>query len=282
VIKCRSYAKVNLYLQVGSLREDGFHRVQTIMQAIGLSDELCFEPGESGISISAESACDYLPPPGGNLISQAYEAVCRHTGVRRAVKVSLSKKIPVGGGLGGGSSNACTTIKALDEMWSLGLSEAEMLSIASSIGSDVPFFLYGGSAYAEGRGEILTLLDDIEPLHIVLVRPPFAISTADAYRWLDEMEREITPEPLPPPDPKNAPLFNSFEEALFPRFPVLRTIKEALVDGGCSGAMLSGSGSVVFGVAGSEERALSAAGAMRERCLGEVFVTATERRKPFA
>jgi len=282
VIKCRSYAKVNLYLRVGSRREDGFHHVQTIIQAIGLSDELCFEPGESGLSISAESASDVLPPPEGNLIWRAYEAVCRHTGVRRAVKVSLSKKIPVGGGLGGGSSNACTTIKALDGMWGLGLSEAELHSIASSIGSDVPFFLHGGKVCAEGRGEILTPLDDMEPLHIVLVRPPFAISTADAYRWLDEMEREIPPLPPRLLDPKSAPLFNSFEEALFPRFPVLRTIKKALVDEGCSGALLSGSGSVVFGVAGTEERAMSAAMAIRERCFGEVFVTATERRKPFA
>ncbi len=285
MITYKSHAKVNLYLRVGECRTDGFHQVRTLMQAISLCDELGFDSGENGMTLSADPGSGDLPPIEGNLIYKAYKAVCRYADFERGVEVTLKKMIPVGGGLGGGSSNACTTIRALDGLWNLGLSEKDFLSIASSLGSDVPFFLYGGTVYAEGRGDLLTPLDDIEPLYLVLVKPPFAISTGDAYGLLDEARSPLgthCPEKLGSPrDPKELVLFNSFEEVLFPRFPLLREIKESLLHEGCEGALLSGSGSTVFGITGTLEKASSIATAVRETGLGEVYVTATEGRDSF-
>ncbi|MHC9539889.1 MAG: 4-(cytidine 5'-diphospho)-2-C-methyl-D-erythritol kinase [Vulcanimicrobiota bacterium] len=282
MITYKSHAKVNLYLRVGACRADGFHEVQTLLQAISLSDELGFRSGEGGMTLSTDPGFQ-APPLQNNLIYRAYEAVCRHTAVLRGVEVTLKKTIPVGGGLGGGSSNACTTILALNKLWNLGLSKNELLSIALSLGSDVPFFLCGGTAYAEGRGERITPLDDINSIYMVLVKPPFSISTVDAYRWFDEAMYSLkifNPEELSsPPDPEEIMLFNSFEEVLFPRFPLLREIKESLLKEGCKGALLSGSGSTVFGITDTEEKASSIAGAIRGKGFGDVYAAAAERRE---
>lgn len=283
MIICKSHAKVNLYLLVGARRADGFHQVQTILQAISLCDELGFKSCEDGITLSTDLDYPDMPPVQNNLIYHAYRALCRHTAALHGAEVVLKKKIPVGGGLGGGSSNACTTILALDRLWNLGLSKSEMLSIASSLGADVPFFLHGGTAYAEGKGENITPLDDIRSMHMVLVKPPFSVSTVDAYRWFDEAVSSMkicNPEEFSsPPDPENLMYFNSFEQVLFPRFPVLRKIKELLLAEGCRGALLSGSGSTVFGITDTEEDASSIAEAISGKGLGDVYTAAAERRE---
>lgn len=140
-----SFAKVNRDLRVLGKRKDGFHEIDTVFQTVDLSEEIDFLEGEEGsgeVSLTIEGSD--LPADGSNLILRAAAALASHTGTRRGARIHLSKKIPIGGGLGGGSSNAAATLRALNSLWNLNASDADLLRIASSLGSDVPFFLIGG------------------------------------------------------------------------------------------------------------------------------------------
>ncbi|MFH1226360.1 MAG: 4-(cytidine 5'-diphospho)-2-C-methyl-D-erythritol kinase [Planctomycetota bacterium] len=181
-IKVRSPAKVNLYLKVIGKRPDGYHELESIFQTISLSDELEISEFRQGISIKT----DYpgLSTGKNNLVYRAVDLVKREYGIKQGVRISLAKHIPIGAGLGGGSSNAAATLIGLNRLWKLGLTRSDLAIQAAKIGSDAPFFIYGGTALVKGRGEIVFPLDVKGDLHYILFFSGFPVPTKRIYQHL--------------------------------------------------------------------------------------------------
>lgn len=276
VITAESYAKVNLTLCVRERRPDGYHQIESVLQAVGLFDQLRFEHQETGISVS----CDHpqVPTDEENLCFQAARMLQERAGQEQAAEITIEKAIPPGAGLGGGSSNAAATLLALNELWELGMGDDDLHSIASQLGADVPFFLKGGTALAKGIGEELSPIREVKSSWLVLAKPEFDISTTWAYAELDRLRdqgqkgkaSEVSGamlDALQANDLRQIAqyLHNDFEDVLLLAFPDLGRIKESLVQAGCLGALVSGSGSAVFGVAADEEQAERVAAALASR-----------------
>lgn len=262
-------AKVNLTLIVGARRDDGYHDVSTVMQTVGLYDTLTLSGGGSGLTMTCTDPD--LPTDGSNLVLRAATLFCRE--LRLPVPdlhLHLQKRIPSQAGLGGGSSDAASVLLALRLLYAPALSDEELERMAAKLGSDVPFFIRGGTALATGRGERLVPLPRLRDGWFVIVKPPEGFSTPVMYRRLDE----LPPEP-PHPDGMTAALegggvravaaalYNSFERAV-PPVSAVWDIEDALRAHGALAALLSGSGSAVFGLFDREDTAHAAAGALRE------------------
>lgn len=262
-------AKVNLTLIVGARRDNGYHDVSTVMQTVGLYDTLTLTGG-SGLTMTCTDPD--LPTDGSNLVLRAAALFCRE--LRLPVPdlhLHLQKRIPSQAGLGGGSSDAAAVLRAMRTLYAPEVSDAELERMAAALGSDVPFFIRGGTALATGRGERLTPLPRLADGWFVVVKPPEGFSTSAMYRRLDE---------LPPQPPQSdgmtaalatgelravaAALCNSFERAVPPDSAVW-VIREALRAQGALAAMLSGSGSAVFGLFDREDAARAAAEVLRAR-----------------
>jgi 4-diphosphocytidyl-2-C-methyl-D-erythritol kinase len=178
-------AKINLHLRVLGRRSDGYHEIQTLMQTIGLADELSASPSPSDVLELRVHPEGILSSGDDNLVLRAAEALRRHAGAGLGAKLELHKRIPIGAGLGGGSSDAAAALVLLNDLWGLHLGQAELLEIAAGLGSDVPFFLIGGLAMAAGRGEIVQPLPDLGDYGVVVCTPPIEVSTADVYGRVD-------------------------------------------------------------------------------------------------
>jgi len=279
VLTARSYAKINLTRCVLDRRPDGYHEIESIFQAVDLFDQLRFEQAVLDGSLSGQETgilvrCNHpqVPKDKGNLCFQAAQLLQERAGAKRAVEIEIEKAIPPGAGLGGGSSNAAATLLALDKLWDLGLGDDDLNSVASELGADVPFFLKGGTALARGKGEELSPIPKPKSFWLVLVKPEFDISTAWAYAEMDrrregkghqglkgsasEVSRAML-DALQAGQPKciAQSLHNDFEDALLPAFPDFGRIKESLVEAGSLGALVSGSGSVVVGLAENQDQA---------------------------
>ncbi|MEP6993402.1 MAG: 4-(cytidine 5'-diphospho)-2-C-methyl-D-erythritol kinase [Acidobacteriota bacterium] len=178
-LSCLAPAKINRELRVGGLRPDGFHEIWSRMVSIDLSDRLTVAAAER-----LDFSCDDPDVPDGddNLVVRAATLLARHAGLQPRARLRLEKKVPMGRGLGGGSADAAATLLLLTRFWGLAQSSASLHGIASELGSDVPFFLTGGEADVTGRGEVVTPLEDRPPAELVLLLPPFALSTAAVYR----------------------------------------------------------------------------------------------------
>ena len=191
--KVKARAKINLFLEVGGKRPDGFHELRSVMQSLELADELYFRqtpgpPGDLSISCSDRT----IPTGRENLVVRAAEAFYRRTGVlaESGIECLINKRIPVGAGLAGGSADAAATIVALDHIFELGLTREEMAGIAAEVGSDVPFCLSGGTALVGGRGEQLQALEALSAYTVVLANPGLELSTASVYESFDESENK--------------------------------------------------------------------------------------------
>lgn len=253
-------AKLNLGLKIVGKRPDGYHDLLSVFQAIDLSDALSFEEAEESRT-EIRCADPALPIGPDNLIHRAVDALRRETGTRRGVRVSLTKVIPTGAGLGGGSSDAAATLRVLNGAWCLGLPGERLLELGAEIGSDVPFFLRPGTAIVSGRGERLRYVRLDGPVHYVLVRPPFEVSTAWAFRRLSEranfgltartkyvnLLNSIADSPISACE-LFACLENDFEPLVAETWPALKAARAALVTSGATACCMTGSGSVVFGV----------------------------------
>jgi len=277
-----SSAKVNLSLDVLGRREDGYHWIRTILQSVALRDTLRFTRTQGDIRLRCNRA--ELETP-ANLCWRAAELLRTETGTTAGVSIELVKQIPTGAGLGGGSGNAAATLLALNQLWELDLAEEELHDFARRLGADVPFFLRGGCALAEGVGDELTPLPHALRAWIVLVQPDFALATRDVYEWWDAAcGLAGTPAPttsdmlsaLKSGDVKQIGrhLNNGLEPVVAARFPEITTIKMQLLQCGATGAAMTGTGSVVFGIFADESRARTAA-----RCVQtgqrQVFVVPT-------
>lgn len=174
-------AKINLDLRVLGRRDDGFHEIQTLLQTIDLTDKIRATVAPPDVLDLRVDPAGVVPSGSDNLMIRAARALLRRTGVKAGARLELAKKIPVGAGLGGGSSDAAATLVLLDVMWDLHLDRFELLELAAEIGSDVPFFLTGGLAFATGRGEIVQPLPDLPSRGVVVCTPPIVVATADVY-----------------------------------------------------------------------------------------------------
>jgi len=257
-----SPAKINLYLRIIGKRPDGYHELETVMLPLDFGDTMTFESRAVGIELTCDDR--RLPTDGRNLVVRAAQLL-GHAGV----KISLQKRTPLAAGLGGGSSNAATTLLTL------GMSEspAHLHALAAQLGSDINFFLAGGAALCRGRGEIVEPIACNLSAAILLVNPGFGISTKWAYEsWAKTESRLTVTRPavslltraLADDDLAGVcqSLYNSLEAPSVGKFPVLELLKQAMFAGGAAGAMMSGSGATVFG--------LFADAAAAERCAVEI------------
>ncbi len=268
-------AKVNLYLEVLGRREDGFHELRSIFQAVSLEDRLIFRSLPGGAAVELEGPFGF--DPADNLIVRAARTFQEATGIRRGVRIQAQKRIPMGAGLGGGSSDAACTLAALNRLWAAGLDRAALRALAERLGSDVPFFLQAAAALVEGRGERVRPLKPRSDFCLLLVVPGFPVPTAAAYGWLDACRRRQWKHRLPPAAAAGRPaeelevmyreapvrewkLENSFDAIVGRRFPALGRIKRCLLERRAVHAGLSGSGSAVFGLFPDREEAAAAAG----------------------
>ena len=249
-----SYAKINLGLKVLNKREDGYHNLHSLFIEINLYDEIIFTSSPN-FSLKAEYPEDiHFPVDDTNLISQAYRLMHLESGsVPSEYTIHLNKVIPIGSGLGGGSSNAATTLTALNELWELNYSRNKLETLCLQLGADIPFFIRGGFQLAERIGEKLTPQDGnaLHDLHFLLVVPSFHVSTAWAYHSLNKplgpVESHFKFAPIS--KPVNWQLFdNDFEKVIRKTYPEIGVIKENLQSAGALYAGLSGSGSTMFGV----------------------------------
>ncbi len=273
MIALEAFAKVNRSLVVLGRRPDGYHEIDTLFQTIDLSDEIRFEEDRS-LSLSA-GGID-LPEGGENLIVRAAHALSEHAGVVRGARIRLWKRIPVGAGLGGGSADAAATLLGLNALWRLERSADDLWAIAATVGSDVPFFLFGGRARGTGRGERIEPLPDRASECLVLFLPPFGMATPEVYRAL-----AAGPAPDPPPllaDSSAMPDRNDLEPAAERLRPELSLLRSALLSHGAVSARLSGSGSTVFGLFPGEAEARAAALALGRKEGVRALVTRTLSR----
>jgi 4-diphosphocytidyl-2-C-methyl-D-erythritol kinase len=279
-VRVRAYAKVNLDLRVLWRRPDGYHEIRTLFHTISLADSVHFvwqgysgRSGPRGFEVHTE--CPGLDLPATeNLAHRAALAFGEAVGLRGRLQISIEKKIPAGGGLGGGSSNAAAVLLSLPSLTGRSLPCDTLMELASSLGSDVPFFLMGGAAVGLGRGEELYPLPDLAPLHGLLVAPGISVSTADAYRALArppidssaesqsfaKLVRDFSGSFLASRDIlahwTGMQLgHNDFEPVVFAKHPEIARCKVRMADVGALHAMMSGSGSTVFGLFASKQAA---------------------------
>jgi len=238
-----AFAKVNLSLVVLGKRPDGYHELDTVFQAVGLTDRLTFEASDH-LTLDVDDPS--IPAGAENLVLRAAHALAEAGGIRPRAAITLEKRIPAGGGLGGGSSDAAVTLLGLSALWELDATPDQLTRVGAALGSDVPFFLHGGTARGLGRGERIEPLPDLPPQAVVLVMPPFPVSTPEVFRRLGAPEwggrggGGL--------DASVAPDRNDLEPAAEALFPALREVREALDRVGAIRARLSGSGSTVFGL----------------------------------
>jgi 4-diphosphocytidyl-2-C-methyl-D-erythritol kinase len=281
----RASAKINLSLRIAGRRPDGFHDLRTVFQTLALADLITVRRTRGPVRL--EGTAPGVPLDRSNLVWRAAAALWRAAGERgpvRGVSIALDKRIPAAAGLGGGSSDAAATLVGVNRVLGLGLGPGELHETAVSLGSDVPFFLVGGTALGLGRGEDLYPLPDVPRLYVVLARPSFGVSTADADRWYADSANVGQP-----PAGRNAArdrrisnrgqtqlgqtlnvpwradpldLVNDLERAVLPRYPPIEAARRALLRHGARAALMAGSGSTVFGLFDDPRQARVAATAL--------------------
>lgn len=271
-------------------RPDGYHEIRTVLQTVSLHDDLSFTNNSTG-EITLTSDDPQLPTDSSNLIIKSAQSLRDFSDVKSGASIHLGKRIPVEGGLGGGSSNAAVTLMGLSHLWNLDLGPTELLDIAADLGADVPFFFSGGRALATGIGTQIKSLPDIETHHLLILAPKASVSTADAYKALNAPAL-TTPEAVSIlaisrteanfDDSKQWPLCdhlsNDFERVIFDIEPEILRAKNALIQAGARCALLAGSGSSVFAVFENEDVLSSAADALHEESGWRIFSCVTLSR----
>lgn len=284
-LECSSPCKVNLLLNVLGRRADGYHELETIFHPLALFDTLRFERGGSGVSLSCSDP--RLPTDAGNLVHRAATAFCEAAGISEGVRIHLEKRIPLAAGLGGGSANAATTLRGLNELFGKPLSADQLHALAARLGSDVPFFLQDRPALATGRGERIEPLDFFPALRgcaLVLVYPGFGVSTPWAYQQLAAFPEALNGQPgraarllelLGGPDARaaGAAFYNALEAPVLAKYPVLALYQEFMRAHGALGTLLCGSGSTTFALMNSPAAGDELAARFRAR-FGEACWTA--------
>jgi len=285
MINLKAYAKINLGLRILSQRDDGYHDIETVFHRVHPYDEIGLEPA-SDITLTINSRV--LPSDNQNLCVKAAKLLQLYIGSENGVHIFLNKNIPIGAGLGGGSSDAASTLTGLIKLWHIDISKKELLKIGLQLGSDVPYFLASGTAYATSRGEILEYFEFTLPYWIVIVYPNIHVSTKWAYEAIRDTRnkkheskvndpsssislRQNLLDNIHNPMQLNIVLHNDFEPIVLHKYETIAYAKVSLYAAGAKFAQMSGSGSAIYGLFTSEQDAGDAAGQLGKRY--HVFVT---------
>ncbi len=279
-IEKKAYAKINLHLDVLSRYRDGYHEVFTVMQSLSLCDDIKITI--DGTFIGIRVVCDDIgvPTDEKNIVCRAAKMFFDEIGkeLDKGLTIEIKKRIPVSAGLGGGSADAGAVLYALNELFDMPLSREKLLELGGAIGADVPFCMTGGCVYAKGKGDVLHEIFPMPECFIVVARGGEGVSTPLAYAALDKKYNNFSrdsycphnAEPLLDAIRENSlvgvaeNLYNVFEDAIFPDRPIAKAIKESLLENGALGALMSGSGTAVFGIFDSIDTADKAAKKIKE------------------
>lgn len=251
MIKINAYAKINIGLTILNKRDDGYHNIETTLSTINLSDNLLIEKKSSGIELVVTNL---KIPPEENLCFKAAQLFLSNYGINEGVKIVLQKSIPIGGGLGGGSSDAAAVLKGLREIFNINISDEELMTLGRKLGCDVPFFIKGGAAIARGIGDELKFFK-LPKMGLIIYYPGFSVSTKWAYEEYDKLNltASIDLDNILVAKKKKQPrtglvLNNDFEKVVFKAHPLLLDIKNNLLGLGAYTVSLSGSGSCLYAV----------------------------------
>ncbi|HBG76476.1 4-(cytidine 5'-diphospho)-2-C-methyl-D-erythritol kinase [Eubacteriales bacterium mix99] len=269
-IRLRAPGKINWTLDVTGRRPDGYHEVEMLLQSIGLWDEIILTERREGIRIVGDLRG--VPRNGDNLAAKAAEQIRESCGLDAGVEIAIHKRIPIAAGLAGGSSDAAAVLVGLNVLWDADLPEERLRQLGSRLGADVPFCISGGTAVARGIGDRLTPLSPLEGIWLVLVKPPFGVSTASVYEALSMESRAGHPDWKKAYDSLQAADFAGFprgtanvlESVTRAQHPEIREIRQALRKAGAVASSMSGSGPAVFGVFPDYGQARRASEKLRE------------------
>jgi 4-diphosphocytidyl-2-C-methyl-D-erythritol kinase len=288
-LKLPSFAKINWSLRVLGKRADGLHELHTVFQTITLQDRLSFSlRDDERIFVSCDT--EGIPVDESNLVHRASMALRECYRIKRSASIHLEKHIPAEGGLGGGSSNAAVTLLALVHLWNLKTTKDELLEIGARLGADVPFFLTGGTALGTGLGTTVRPLEEVNAEHLLVLTPNEGVSTRDAYKRLKaraltkndgDIMLSISCAGALFKDSLPYGLYNDFERVVVRSGSEIERAKNALMNAGARGALLSGSGSSVFGIFDKREERESAAAALRVERGWRVFPCETLARADY-
>ncbi len=261
IINLKAPAKINLFLEILGKRDDGYHEIETIMQEIDLADNLQFEEIQEGVKLECNNK--NIPINQDNLVCKAANLILKECGIRKGVLINLEKNIPVGAGLGGGSSDAAATLKALNSLWKVGLNDGELMEFAAKLGSDIPFFINGKTSLCRGRGEVISPVEVGIRMDYLILFPRVHISTETIYK---NLKIDLTKKRKDVSFFSNALkysevagigklLCNRLEGVVVATYPDLLHIKSALEHFDFCGLSISGSGSAFFGLCNDRHQA---------------------------
>jgi len=282
-----SLAKINLFLRVLGKRTDGFHEICTIFQTVSLCDYLNFSPNKKIIL-----TCDdeNIPVDDKNLIVRAAKLLQENYEVKNGARIHLEKKIPAPGGLGGGSSNAAMALLGLVKLWKIKIDFEDLCGLGAQLGSDVPFFFYGGTALGTGRGTEVFSLETYTENHLLIVTPKVDVSTGDAFARLNAPDLtnkgsksmlQICRNEVNSLYLRQSKLKNDFERVIFEIEPEVARAKQRLFDCGAKRALMSGSGASVFGIFKTGEQRENALVALKSEKKWRVFPAETVSRPAY-
>lgn len=248
-------AKINMSIDIIEKRPDGYHEISTIMQSISLYDIITLEVNDSG-EVSVNTDSEFVPPGSSNIVYKTVELIRNKYNIEDGAEVHIEKNIPVAAGLAGGSTDAAAAIKLFNKALNLRMSKSEMYDIAKRIGSDVSFCIEGGTALGEGLGDKLTLLPAIPDCYILLIKPDISVSTKEIYEGLNlnEIDQRPDTEGMLRAINNNdliglsKKLCNVLESVTLKKYPIIKELKQKLIEYGALGSLMSGSGPSVFGI----------------------------------
>ena len=280
IISRKAYAKINLGLDVVRRLPNGYHEVRMIMQNVGIYDVLTFAKAEEGILLQVDN--QEVPADGNNLICKAAKLLLETAGIQGGVRITLEKNIPIAAGMAGGSTDAAAAFLGINELYEIGYDIEQLKALGVKIGADVPYCIQGGTALAEGIGEVLSELSAPPACHLLVAKPDINVSTKFVYENLRANELEYHPdidgmiEALDSGDLKGITdrLGNVLETVTVPAYPIIQEIKDVMLAAGAENALMSGSGPTVFGIFTDKNQAEAAAETIRQAALAkQVFVT---------
>lgn len=283
-VEVPAYAKINLSLDVTGKRKDGYHELRMIMQTVELHDIVRIEEVKGG-KIRLECSMAGLPGDSSNTAWKAADILMRSSGIRKGLKISINKRIPLSAGLAGGSADAAAVLRGLNKLFKLELEHVELRKLGKYIGADVPYCIDGGTRLAEGIGEILTPLPEFSGVDIVIIRPKIRVMTANVYEKLKIQDipgncRPDTPLLIKALGKRDVEMVakhmkNVLELVTIPGYPVVNEAKERLMSAGALGSVMSGSGPAVFGIFEDSIAASAAHEKLSSELVWECFKTRT-------
>lgn len=260
----RANAKINLSLDIVGKREDGYHLLEMIMQSIDLHDDVTLEESEEGIVLTCDKR--YIPADSRNIAYKAAALLKETYGITKGVAIRINKNIPVSAGLAGGSTDAAAVLKGMNELFNLQIGEKELMALGLRLGADIPFCIKGGTCLCSGIGEVIEVLEPFQEHIILLVKPPFGISTKEAYGSfrLDKIKKHVETEKLISAMKRNDLTLMSYhmrnllENVILAKHPMLKNIKQNLIRLGAKTSLMSGSGPTIYGIFDDMEKARKA------------------------